>query len=48
LAFFGAPFAMTVLQQIRLGRLFSRFALRMARSTASTSWPSTLGITCQP
>src|SRR6185503_15324744 len=47
-AFFGAPLAIMVLQQIRLGRLFSRFALRIARSTASTSWPSTFGITCQP
>ena len=39
---------MTVLAQISVGRDFSRFALRSARSTASRSWPSTSGITCQP
>jgi thioredoxin reductase (NADPH) len=36
--------AITVLQQIRVGLVFSRFALRIARSTASTSWPSTAEI----
>ena len=46
-AFVGAPLPMTVLQQIRVGRFFSRFALRMAASTASTSWPST-SMACQP
>src|ERR1051326_5055209 len=52
LAFLGAPFAMTVLQQMSVGRLFERllslFALRMARSTASTSCPATFGMTCHP
>jgi hypothetical protein len=53
LAFFGAPLAMVVLQQIRVGRAVSLpfahlFAFLMALSTASTSWPSTFGMTCQP
>ena len=49
LAFFGAPFAITVLQQISVGRV--ALALRLARSprrSRSASWPSTSGITCQP
>ena len=37
LALVGAPFAITVLAQISVGRVFSRFALRSARSTAVTS-----------
>ncbi len=45
---YGAPFAITVFAHISVGRVFSRFAFFSARLTASTSWPSTFAITCQP
>ena len=47
-AFFGAPFAMTVLQQINVGRERSAFAATIAASIASGSWPLTPGMTYQP
>ena len=39
---------MVVLQQIRVGFSEQVRACSMARWTASASWPSTFGITCQP
>jgi len=47
-ALLGEPLPMTVLQQISVGLAFCALAAAMARSTASTSWPSTLRMTFQP
>src|SRR5450631_191364 len=48
LARLGDPLPMMVLQQMSVGRSVLVWALRIAASTASTSWPSTPGMTCQP
>ncbi len=45
---FGEPLPMIVLQQISVGRSVAVVRRSIAASTASTSWPSTSAITCQP
>jgi hypothetical protein len=44
----GAPLPIVVLQQTIVGFPVLRFACAIAASTASTSWPSTFAMTCQP
>jgi hypothetical protein len=44
----GAPLPIVVLQQISVGLPALARAAAIAWSTASTSWPSTPAMTCQP